>query len=368
MKIIISIILLVSLIISCENKLEFYKNSVEKENIYNIFIKSDSLTLDYPDSLFPKNISDLTFFKDHLYVLSFGANIKYPLIKFTTTGKYVKTISRHGMGPMEFQYNPYRICSNNKYLLTFSESFNSLFLIENDKIVKKTSIPPDSCLVSSVAFLDDNKILCTSKKWTYKINVPKKHIYILNDSLKIIDSFQDFTKDADLLSYASFAFIRCISRNGAKIATHYGYPPDINIFSYKNKKLKMDTVINNIPFTDFKYVANAEKLRKKYDDQKISPPEFLRSFSRLDFVYLDKNYILGKYYTFYNKEQVLDVHFFILRNGKLVIDEVFENRLSLAIRQNDMGLFLPIFYNDDNEILKVKIYFLTLNRKYLEKL
>jgi hypothetical protein len=339
----------------------------------NIFTKIDSISLEYPDSLFPQYIPKIVFQNRYLYVLNLSRNSKYPILKFDCNGNFIKTVGRNGRGPFEYDFQLSNMCGNNKYILAFSISLNSLYLIENDKILRKARIPFEAGgYMTGITFLNDNKILCTKKYSTNKGTTNNKdHILVLNEDLKIIDSLQQFPINADLTTYGSvFSFFSLYKSNNSYI-THHGYPPNIYLISENNGKVKVDTIYKP-QLDEFEYCDNAEEIKKLYDEQRISPVKFSESISFLRMIYKEDEYILGEYIVRKNKKSIRDKkagsYLFLLKNGEKIFETKFPLNEMQMLQVYDNGINYVFFYKDKDNILRVKLYLLKLNKMFLETL
>lgn len=322
----------------------------------------DSIYLNYPDSLFPKGITDITYNENFLYVLNNNRNAKYPLVKFSKDGKFIKKIFKIGQGPKEINYFPQKISSKGENLAVFSITGNTLWILKNDSIKKKISlsiIEGEKYSISGISFLTKDKLLLTA------YGRSKRHLVILDINTKKTEELQELPEEATITTTAGYPQINGLFKQENKFFTHIGYPPIIYNLTLLNEQNKIwfRKVYDGKTLNNFKKVK-VEKLIKDYNDGKISPQNFLMSFSILYLIYTEDNYLLGIYNTPTMESKSFKIYIFILKNGIKIIEKEIDKNMINGLFVYENGLAKSHFYHE-NGLLKIKLYFLKLNMGYI---
>jgi len=357
MKKLIFLFSFMSLLISC-NKENKSKNIV---SLYNIFQTTDSLNLSFPDTLFPKRIEDIVLTKEYLYLLNLNFTTKYPLLKLNRKGHFIKTIGKIGNGPKEMKFLPFKISGEKNILVAGSPTLNTFYIFRNDTLNATHSFLSNKIKFSDLKILNGKNILCTSYGKT------KYHLTILDSNLNIKYQYIKMPESTGLATLAGFLNFYAITGNNKNIYTQYCYPPNI----YKIKFDKFYSKIENIELI-YKGAGLNEYSRPNYhtilsDFQKgkLRKLDVFKKFSRIHLIYKEKNYLLGIYLTSFGK--TAKKYAFILNNNRLVKEVQIPNEDTKGLFVYDNGIARSIYYNEDG-VLKVKLYFLELNKKYINSI
>lgn len=333
------------------------RNTDKRDKNESFFVVYDSLSLNYPDSLFPKKILDIVYQNDYIYVLNGDRKMEYPLVKFTKDGKFIKAVGRKGGGPKEYKYPIQKICANDDYIALFTIGVNSLWILKDDKIVKHKNIDM-KLKVTGITFIDNDNLLLST------FGDSPKHIVILDSSLNIVEKLQDMPENAELITHGgSYVFIDGLFKRNNKYYTQLGYPYIIYETEKINGKYSVKPIIKDLKLDNL-YGKKPEKLKNDLDNNNIPLGEYMNSLNPIYKIYVEDDYVAGIFMGFDKKEQKQGVYLFLAKGGKKIVERkgTFE-RLGGMIPYDD-GMAQAHFYKENGN-LKVKLYFIHLNRKLI---
>jgi len=262
----------------------------------------DSLTLEVPVQFTPKFVYDFAFSKNYIYLLG---ESKYPILKFTRTGKFVRAVGKTGNGPGEFRITPLKIAANessDNFVVIDGPFGISLYFYNSEKKIKQYTNMAYFGFVDVELFNDIPVIVCSSNS--------EKHIKVLDKSFKIDKSFIDLPGESKVLGSVRTPFWGIQKTGKVSFLSHPGYP-----FQIYNNRIDINT-----------HDINSSKLSVTHNDlsdfhapvykAKLSIGEY-KKYSSISWLIGNEKYLLGTFFG-YDENGKSITETFLVKDNKLI--------------------------------------------------
>lgn len=335
------------------------KQKMSQNGLNKLLIESKSVNLAYPDSLFPTQIADIALLDGNIYTLNLSSSEKYPIVKFNKKGEFIKSVSRRGMGPGQFNSYLHKICSYKDKLVVFSSAQNTFYMLENDVVTKTRRIPMAHTVVADIWAAGDKIIgTCYGRS--------RQHLIVLDNDFNIENQYSVMPKDADITTLSGFALFYGFYGTGDRLYSHHVYPPFIYKTQIKDDELITEKVFYGDDLEDFHF-ADIDGIKDKYKKGMLSPIELMSSYSTIYLLYAEEDYVLGIYSKYEPDNRGAKLNCFVIHGDKLLYETPLTRQDIDGLFVFEGGLARNHFYEKDGELL-VKLVFLNLDQSYLETL
>lgn len=337
-------------------------------SLSEIFNISDSCNLHYTNETFPKHIFDIDFNNNNnIYVL--GGNKKYPCVKFDRKGNFVGKIGKIGSGaPGEYPTNPYRMACRGDSVALLNNYLSTISLFIDSNFVKKMDFSPKIGRTSDICFINNNLLV------SFYGNSDKL-LYVLNKDFEIVSKKYDQSSDGKFASFIESTFWG-LQKIDSKIILNILYPDNINISKFEDNRINHLITIENIKLSNYSYTNTSDTFEEKIA-KTTSPFKFYKSFGKIIWISEYKGILIGLYWNDTDiagnprSRSIKQVLFFLNNDGELLLEKELENEAEeIFIRKliPVNGSFLKPSFFKINNLIYVKIYFLSLRDEFITKI
>lgn len=361
---VILILLIFVILISCKNKEKHisWLEEIGNNNLDTIsaLTLSDSCTLHYPLKAYPLFIWDIAHNDSFIYII--GQSDKYPIVKFDKNGRFIKAIAKTGYGPGEVVPSIHLRLSVHGKMLAFADYINAnkITLYENDDYKTEKYFPREN-IITDIAFLNENRLLVACSGFS------KKHLFILDENLKIIDSKYNIPVTASISSLFPSGdwSVQVVNTN---IISNLVYPFKIYKSKIDNNKLKLIESYSDINAKHWKSVdstitmlsfmankpSNKERQLLKKSVSRLNGVIYKEDYFACHFIYYDEKYADKKQHCI-----------FVMKDGDIFYETIFNPRLPFILIPNGEH-FVSFDYSKVNNNIILKLYYWELDIKNLQ--
>lgn len=369
-KILICIILF-TIFLNCNknDKIELSKKR-HYDEISDLFIIQDSCDLEYPPEAFPARVNDIALTDSFIYTA--GMTREYPLVKFRKNGKFVKFISRQGLGPGEIHSSMFqKIAAYDSFLAVGDVQANRLIMFKNDEYYLEKNFLDNleenlAAKITDLEFLDSKYIIASC------YGNAEYHLLVLKiegKNLKIEQRLYKLPKQANLINLGGWIFYHGLEKYADNsFISNFAYPSYIVESTFKNGELKIKKVYKNLKLKKFLQLDSTITIQnlvnKKADLISVS-----QTFSAFNWMTKINDFIIGEY-VYYTDEYINTgktntkkrfYSLFVMKEGKIIHERKIGKKVVAHIFSDQDQLIYYSFPFSDREI--VRLYFLTINEK-----
>ncbi|MHA1233412.1 MAG: hypothetical protein ACTSPQ_22550, partial [Candidatus Helarchaeota archaeon] len=244
---------------------------------------------------------------------------KFPLIKFTKEGRYIKKVSRLGPGPGEIKGQLIHkiIFKNDKYYI--EKNFYDAF---DETLTAK---------MVDIKFIDKNHLLvCNYGNASHHLLVLK----IGDKKLDIVQRIYPLPPSASLLRILGWGAYHGLNKSGNSFISNFAYPPYIIESFFNGKELTIKKVIKNLNFKNFQKVDSTVTLKSLLNKNTDFMVSVYHSISKFRWLTKMKYFYIGSY-MYYSEEIVKGGPFeikkgyhklFFINNNKVIYERNISNK------------------------------------------
>jgi len=307
-------------VLSCKKETKNIESIKQKGNFYDIFSIRDSIILKYPAKMYPARIYDICSNLKSYYVL--GINSKYPLVKFTKNGDFIKSISQVGPGPGEFSFIPEKMDLNGDNLAILLSRLSELYIFKEDRFKQKRILffSYDSSAIKNRKGISRPRDISWANNELlifYSGGGSKYQVAVLDEKLRNIKTLIPLPPQNSITGLLLTEFW-AVQKNKNLFITNIDYPPIIYQFNFTNTAIKNLHELNNIKLNFFKFAPSDmtyDKIIKLPDKDKL---KIFKKYSKILWVVKNNDKIIGFYSTFNNKKEF---YIFIIKGNKIIAEQ-----------------------------------------------
>jgi hypothetical protein len=357
----ISLSFIITLVVACSVKEERNANIFEgiqsiaplSQTLSEYFEVVDSCVLMYPLDLFPQAIGDISITEESIFVFGIAMNPVYPLVEFTRTGQYKRTIGRVGNGPGEIPFQLSRISAYKQKLAIASLGLQRITLFEDGQYIREKSFDfeRDSVQIKDILIYDEEYI------FVFCNSLSKYNLIILNHNLDILQKIFALPPSTSLTGLIGYT-IWGMQKNGTIVVSHTAYPDIIIEVGKINNKFEILNHFEELGLAEYQLLptdVTATTVLK----EGLNPMELFQSFSQFNWVWAQDQYYVGVYGYWGNyiskkvgpptKEQHYQL--FIMRNtGDVIAELPLTYKTVRSVIPDNEKLVEYFFYQKDGEI------------------
>ncbi len=363
-----SIYLFFLLLLYCSNYEDKAANkSGLLDGIDDLFNAKDSCILQYPFNTFPKRINDITISDNYIYVI--GESPDHPLVKFTSHGKYLKTISRIGEGPGEIRGRDfYKIAARDSILVIGDCEFNRILVFKNDQYFNEKSFIDDlsdplAICITDVEIANNGDFLLSC------YGNASHHIVVLDQNLTEKCRYYPLPTSAKLIRIMGWLYYYGIQRYNEGFISNFSYPPNIIKFHYDNE-WQLISEYSKLNFRKFQILDTTLTIEKIKANPKYDLRLVYKSFSKLHWITQIKEYTIGVYLYYTDQKEKIDGRYykkagyqlFVMKEGKILEERSLSSKQFLEIIPSNTHILKYNFFKQDNNLM-VRLYFLEFNKQ-----
>jgi len=276
------------------------ENNFFKKYLVNI----RNINLHVPDTCFFKQLVDLSFTKDKIYIC---VDSKYPVQVYDINGNFIKIIGRIGNGPTEYDFKPIRIAADeksNSVALTDGPYQNTVYLITESSFLKKSDLKYKG--TSDIEFVDGQILLIGSSSSEY-------HYNLLNQSLEIVKQNFIVPKESIILDLIRTPYW-AIQKGKNYYLSNFCYP-DIFLKSiFSSKEISIESKKNFMKSsTHYKY-SGLDKIENDLKQTNFNIISEYNSISKINWLISNDRYLIGKFVNHNIKTNKPERYLFVYEN------------------------------------------------------